>query len=418
MYQGEVPSHPLAVVVIPTYNEASSIQKLVSHLFEKTFPSISRWKMSVVIVDGNSPDGTADLVRTLKEKYAELHLIVEKKKEGIGAAYFKGFQYSTGTLGADLLIEFDGDFQHPPEAIPLLLEKIESGADLVLGSRQVKGGSFPAQWGVKRLFFSKVGGFVARFILFFPTLSFFKITDPTTGLKATRAGEVYQKLDFDNFISRGFGYKLEMLFYLMRSGAGVSEIPLNFQLRDEGESKIETDTPREILRTVFKLRLNDPATRRFVKFGIVGFLGYLVNALGVEIFAGSRLTQSIADRFSNGSGNLITGIFSQKSSWSAAFATEIAIINNFTWNNLWTFRRRIIRGWILAKKFLHFNLTSIGAILLQFFALGAATLFFGNTRLVRQLALVFAIGFLVVPYNWFMYNVVIWRRSVDLVSGE
>ncbi len=399
------------VVVIPTYNEAASIGRLVEHLFEKTFPSIRSWDMEVLIVDGNSPDGTADIIRNLLPRYDSLHLLVEKEKSGIGAAYFTGFNYADEMLGADVVIEFDGDFQHPPETIPLLLRKIEEGADLVLGSRAVRGGAYPRQWGLKRLFLSKVGGFVARFILFFPSRSFFKVSDPTTGLKATKVGEAYHNLNFDEFISKSFGYKLEMLFHLVKDGVSISEIPLVFQLRGEGESKIEANTPREILHTVLKLRLSDPATRRFIKFGIVGFMGYLVNALGVEILVRSNITGYLATNFVNRYVPYIHEILSQRSSWAAAFATELAIISNFLLNNVWTFRDRMIEGLSVLKKFLHFNLTSFGAVLLQFFAVGAATFIFGETVLVRQSALIGAIILLVVPYNWFMYNTVIWKNK-------
>ena len=399
-----------AVVVIPTYNEAATIGGLVDYLYEKTFPSVDGWDMSIVIVDGNSPDGTADVIRKLLPRFPSLHLIVEPEKSGIGAAYFRGFRYAVSALEAHVLIEFDGDFQHPPETIPLLLRKIDEGADLVLGSRAVKGGAYPRQWGLKRLFLSKVGGFVARFILFFPSRSFFKVSDPTTGLKATRVGEAYHNLNFDKFISKSFGYKLEMLFHLVKDGVSISEIPLVFQLRGEGESKIESNTPREILHTVLKLRLSDPATRRFIKFGIVGFMGYLVNALGVEILVRSDITGYLATNFVNSYVPYIHEILSQRSSWAAAFATELAILSNFLLNNVWTFKDRTIEGLSVLKKFLHFNLTSFGAVLLQFFAVGAATLIFGETVLVRQSALIGAIILLVVPYNWFVYNTVIWKN--------
>jgi putative flippase GtrA len=136
-----------------------------------------------------------------------------------------------------------------------------------------------------------------------------------------------------------------------------------------------------------------------------------VNAVGVELFARAKLTQIIASQFGDKEWSLFSRIFSQRSYWAAAFATELAIINNFSWNNVWTFRRRAIRGLKIVEKFLHFNLTSIGAIILQSFALGAATLMCGDTPFVRQIALILAIGLLVVPYNWTMYNLVIWNKN-------
>lgn len=244
-----------ATVIIPTYNESGTISRLLEHLFEKIFPALVPWNMSIVVVDGNSHDGTGLSVKKLQKRYSNLHLIIETEKEGIGAAYFKGFRYAVSTLNADVLIEFDGDFQHPPAAIPLLLKSIEAGADLVLASRNIRGGAFPEQWDRKRLFLSKTGGLLARLILFFPYSLFFRITDPTTGLRATRTGPAYHRLDFDRFISKDFGYKLEMLFFLTRHEIKISEIPLKFASRNTGQSKLTGNTAGEILTTILKLRM-------------------------------------------------------------------------------------------------------------------------------------------------------------------
>jgi len=176
---------PVAVVIIPTYNEAETIGRMIDYLFQKTFPKIKDWQMRLLIVDDTSPDGTYKIVQKLQKKYPHLYLYLNPKKMGIGYAYVVGFRYAMEKLGADVVIEFDGDFQHPPEMIPKMLKEIEKGADYVLGSRKIPGGSVPKEWGWKRKFFTFVGGFVARFILFFPSKAFFQITDPTTGLKAS-----------------------------------------------------------------------------------------------------------------------------------------------------------------------------------------------------------------------------------------
>jgi glycosyltransferase involved in cell wall biosynthesis len=245
------------VIVVPTYNERENIGVLIGQLFGKIIPTIIEWNVSVLIVDGNSPDGTADLVSDLQADHKRLHLINENIKEGIGAAYFKGFRYAENRLRANVLIEFDGDLQHSPEILPVLLEKIDGGADLVLGSRKISGGSWPEEFEFKRQVLSRLGGFITRSVLFFPGPLFKKITDPTTGLKATRVGRHYRILDFDSFISRGFGYKVEMLYRLLKSGAVVAEIPLSFNLRNEGKSKIEKNTVKEIFKTILKLRFNN-----------------------------------------------------------------------------------------------------------------------------------------------------------------
>ena len=377
-----------AVVVIPTYNEAETIGKMIDHLFTIIFPKSPNWNCKVLIVDAKSPDGTSEIVKEKQKKYPNLDLYVEEKKEGIGAAYVKGFRRAMKKLDADVVIEFDGDFQHPPETIPVMLNEIDNGYDYVLGSRKIKGGSNPKGWGFKRVFFSEVGGLAARFILFFPTKKFFSITDPTTGLKASRVKGFVDKMDMDNLYSRSFGYKLEFLYKMVSLGAKVKEIPLKFQLRKAGESKIASGTPKDILRTTILLRLNDPKTQSFIKFGIVGFIGYIVNALGLELFYRLGLTAGIA----------------------AALGAELSIISNFTWNNLWTFSSKKISGVAnIVKKFLAFNLTSAGAVIIQFIVVGLGTRFFGDQW--RQILLIIAIGFFIIPYNWLMYNKFIWKKK-------
>ena len=376
-----------AVVVIPTYNEAATIGDMVEYLFTKTFPTIKDWQMKLLVVDDTSPDGTYQVVQQKQNKYQDLSLSLSKEKAGLGGAYVRGFKYAMKELKADVVIEFDGDFQHPPETIPIMLAEIDNGADYVLGSRKIKGGSNPQGWGFKRVFLSEFGGFTARFILFFPFKNFWRITDPTTGFKASRVKGFVDRLDMDHLYSRSFAYKLEFLFKMMALGAKIKEIPLQFGLRESGASKIEPQTAKEILLTVIKLRLHDPFTNKFLKFGTVGFTGYVVNAVGLAVVFN------------------LTGI--EWLSWLVS--TELAIISNFTWNNLWTFKANKITGLgMLAKKFAQFNFTSIGALLIQTVS-GAGLVYL--THLNRQLLLPFVIVFLVLPYNWTMYNRVIWRKK-------
>jgi len=258
----------IAVVIIPTYNEVDIIKKIIDYLFNKTFKSIKNWNLKILIVDGNSIDGTSDVVKGLQKKHPDLYCLLEEKKEGIGAAYIKGFKYAINKLKAKVLIEFDGDFQHPPETIPLILEEIGNGYDYVIGSRKIKGGAFPKGWGLKRYLFSRVGCFVARFLLFFPFKPFFQITDPTTGLKATKVNKKYYNIDLDNLYTKDFGYKYELLYQMVVNGAKIKEIPLDFKIRTSGESKINIKITKEIFKTVFYLRAHDKKTIKFIKFGL------------------------------------------------------------------------------------------------------------------------------------------------------
>lgn len=386
--QPKTKSLPTAVIVIPTYNEADSISDMITHLFIKTFPTIKDYRMLLLIVDDTSPDGTYKIVQKLQKKYKNLHLLLNPDKVGIGGAYVKGFKYAMDKLKADVLIEFDGDFQHPPSAIPALLKKISSGADYVLGSRYIPGGSTPKGWGFNRVFLSRFGGLVARFMLFFPFKPFFAITDPTTGLKASRVKGFVDHMDMDHLYTRSFGYKIEFLYKMVQLKAKVAEIPLQFGLRNAGESKITGGTAKEIFLTTFLLRWNDPFTQKFLKFGTVGFIGYVVNASLLALIARAGYPEWVA--------------------WLGS--TEAAIISNFTFNNLWTFKEDKITGLSsLINKFVQFNLTSAGALLIQTIAGTVGVYFLGPQY--RQLLLPFIIVFLVLPYNWTMYNLVIWRKK-------
>jgi len=388
------------VVVIPTYNEAGSIAEMIETLCGEVFPAISGWDCRLLIVDDTSPDGTYKTVQKLQKKYQNLSLFLNAAKVGIGGAYVKGFRHAMKELKADVVIEFDADFQHPPTDIPKLLKKIDEGYDYVLGSRKIKGGSNPKGWGFKRVFFSEVGGFVGRMIMFFPFKPFFQVTDPTTGLKASRVKGFADRMDMDHLYSQKFGYKFEFLYQMVHLKAKIAEIPLKFGLRTKGESKIAPDTAKDIFLTAIKLRFYDPFTQKFLKFGTVGFIGFLVNAVSLELFRASAISATLA------------AFAGSPSAWAGALAAEAAIISNYLLNNFWTFADdKITNPLRLILKFLQFNLTSLGAVVIQFAVIGASTWIFGDTALVRQVSLVLAIGFLILPYNWMMYNLIIWRKK-------
>ena len=387
----------IAVIVIPTYNEADNIGKMIEYLNTKTFPNIvakkgdlnQNWDMKILVVDGNSPDGTGKVVEKEAKKYNNTFLFTETSKDGIGAAYLKGFKYAIEKLNADFVFEFDGDFQHPPETIPVMLKAMEEGYDYVIGSRKVKGGSNPKGWGFKRVFFSEVGGLVARLIMFFPFKNLFKVTDPTTGLKVTRVKGFVDKLDMDysHLYTKSFGYKFQLLFETLKLGAKFKEVPLKFEIRNAGESKIETSAAKEMFLVVLKIRWFDDFTQKFLKFGTVGFAGFIVNALFLNIFS----------------------IFLDKP-WPWTLSAEISIVSNFILNNAWTFKSQQISGQKrLIKKFFQFNLSSVGAIVIQTIFGTLAEILFGPDHKTLYLAII--IPFLVLPYNWTMYNLFIWKNK-------
>jgi dolichol-phosphate mannosyltransferase len=177
----------------------------------------------------------------------------------------------------------------------------------------------------------------------------------------------------------------------------VKEIPLVFGLRAAGESKIEPQTALEVFRVVTLLRWNDPTTQKFLKFGTIGLFGFVINKVGLDVFA--KLL-----------GNLI-GVVGVRNTLANALAAEVSIISNFILNNLWTFKNeKLIWGNLLLKKFTTFNLSSVvSGILIPSIIIGLGTQIFGDEY--RFLFLVLAVFFFTVPLNWFIYNLVIWKKT-------
>ena len=385
-----------AVIVIATYNEAGSVTEMMDVLFNKTIPSIKNWDCKVLIVDDTSPDKTYEIVQKLQKKYSELYLVINPVKLGMGNAIVKGFHYAIDKLQADVLVEFDCDFQHPPSDIPKLLAEVDNGFDFVIGSRKIAGGSVPEVWGLKRKFFTYVGGFTSRFIMFFPFKPFFAVTDPTTGLRASRVKNFVDKIDLDHLYSLKFGYKIELLFRMIQLKAKFKEIPLQFGLRETGESKIAKDTAKDILFVSIKCRWFDEFTQKFLKFGLVGGFGFVVNVVGAMLFKKMLITADSNISLLNGLTN--------------AMASELAIISNFTFNNIWTFAaEKIASPKVLITKFVTFNLSSlVTGILIPSVVISILTSIFGDYLFVYQIIAIFG---LTIPLNWFVYNKFIWKKK-------
>lgn len=388
------------VIVMPTFNEAKNIAPMVEKLFQEEFPKIKNADMHLLVVDASSPDGTSDVVKKYQKKHNKLHLL-SKEKGGLGADYIAGFKYAIKELSADAVMEMDADGQHPADHVARMVDAYVGGADYVIGARYIKGGSVPKEWALSRRMVSFFGNLFIRLVLLKPSLH-----DLTTGFRLTRVKGVLDKIDLDNIKEqKRFAYKVDLLYQSIKRAKKVEEVPLNFKPRILEQSKFNT---KEMIAT-FKLAiyLGIMDKKRFIKFGIVGFVGYLVNAIGLEILSKAAISATIASNFEDMSG--VLGFMGEPSAWAAALATELAIISNFTFNNLWTFKEVKIRGpLMLIRKFLEFNLSSMGAIVIQFVVIGMIVFFFGDTTLVRQLGLLVAMP-LVMAFNYTMYNLFIWK---------
>lgn len=371
------------VIIIPTYNEKENIEPLVTAL-AKERKLVKNHDLRVLFVDDTSPDKTYEEIKKWQKKYKWIHLLLNKKKQGLGGAYVKGIKYAVNKMKADGFVEMDSDLQHNPADLKRFIRALDEGYDYVIGSRYVPGGSIPKEWEFKRKFLSVVGNWVARALLLLP-----HIHDVTTGFKLTRVKGFWDGRDVSvkRLYSTSFAYKIQLLHEMVQAGAKVKEVPIEFLSRNKGESKIIKNELFETLRVIFWLQVRNPKIRQFVKFGIVGFIGYVVQALTLESLARIRVPEWLI--------------------WGGS--AEMAIISNFTWNNLWTFKERKIKGRNnLLKKFWHFNLTSGGAILIQMAAGSLLVSLFGAEY--RQLYLPLIIALLIVPYNYLIYTRFIWKK--------
>lgn len=226
--------HPDRVtVVVPTYNERSNLPHLAA--------AIRLGGYRLLIVDDASPDGTGDVAEALAANDAEMTVLHRPEKIGLGPAYADGFDVAL-SRGADVVVQMDADFSHSPEDIPRLIEAINSGADLVIGSRYVPGGSTP-DWPVGRRLLSRGGNAYARIMLGIP------IRDATAGFRAFRA-DALRRLPYREAEASGYGFQVEMAWRADALGLAVAEVPIVFRDRESGSSKMSGDIVVEAMRLV------------------------------------------------------------------------------------------------------------------------------------------------------------------------
>ena len=367
------------VIVMPAYNEVANMDPMIHKLFDNVFPQIKGVEMHLLVVDDFSPDGTGAVVKKYQSKFKNLHLI-QKQREGLGWAYVKGFRYAMNKLGADAVMEMDADFQHPPRFIIPMVNAYINGADYVIGSRYVKGGSVPKEWAASRKAVSYFGNLFIQVCLLN-----FKIHDFTTGFRLMRVRNVLDKIDLEHLMHlERFAYKTDLLYQCLKSSKKTIEVPLEFAARTKENSKFNWKEMISNFQVAIILGIKDK--QRFIKFGVVGFVGYLINAITLKILTGLN------------SPNLVA--------WS--LPVELSIISNFILNNTWTFKSEEIKGFAaIVKKFLTFNGTSLGALLIQTIAGIVSDKLLGTDA--RQITLPFIIVVLVLPFNYLMYNLVIWK---------
>lgn len=229
------------LIVIPTYNEKENINKILHAIFDLNDG------FHVLVIDDSSPDGTAEIVRQLQKKFSNQLFIEERKgKQGLGTAYIHGFKWAIARQ-YDFIFEMDADFSHNPQDLPRLYRACKTeGADLAIGSRYVKGGGV-INWPANRIALSKGGSFYTRMITWMP------IKDPTAGFMCYKR-EVLETINLDEIAFVGYAFQIEMKFAAWKLGFKLKEVPIIFQDRAYGISKMNKGIVKEGILGVLELR--------------------------------------------------------------------------------------------------------------------------------------------------------------------
>jgi dolichol-phosphate mannosyltransferase len=319
-------------LIIPTYNEGENIQTIVQILTELLDSKIPG-EYELIVVDDNSPDSTWKLAQELTSEYPQLRVMRREQEKGLSTAVIRGWQVARGRV----LGVIDADLQHPPEVLLQLWEEMEEGADLAVASRHVEGGGV-SEWSIVRRFLSRGAQMLGLLIL--PEV-IGRLSDPMSGYFMVR-----RKAMIGKSLSP-VGYKI----LIEVTGRGkirwIGEVGYVFRERQAGASKVTWKQYIEYIQHLLRLRFALWPIKRFLSFGVVGFSGVFVD-LGIfyvlRTVLGLGLTRS------------------------AIFSSEVAIINNFLWNDLWTFgdisRRQT--GWRKRiKRLLKFNVICLSGLVLN-----------------------------------------------------
>jgi len=371
-----------SLIILPTYNEAENIVRLIDEL-ALVSKKISGNPLDILVVDDKSPDGTARLVRQQEKKYhGRVHLI-SGRREGLGRAYVRGFEFALTDGRFNSVVMMDADFSHDPWQVPLLLNALEQGSDYAIGSRYINGGKVES-WPRARKLQSFIANTFARVMLDMKH----DVRDLTGGFKAIRVSAL-EKVGLDSLKASGYVFQVNLLHEFSKHGFRITEVPIKFKDRTLGQSKMRLGDVLEFVYLTYRLNPNSRA-RRLIRFCLVGVSGTLVNLvvliIGVQIGL-SPLTAFIA-------------------------ALEGSIISNFSLNHIYTFRaaltsprtrkRDSVRG--LMAKLVKYNLVALGGAaisLVVFYGLYHLGLYYVPADL---LAIIAATG-----WNYFMSVRLVWK---------
>ncbi|MCL4366960.1 glycosyltransferase [Patescibacteria group bacterium] len=331
------------VVVLPTYNEKRNLEKFIGEVFKQE-NELPGFKIEVLIVDSSSPDGTGELAQKLAAKNPKIHFL--NVGRGLGVALVQGHQYSLSHLKPDILAQLDADGQVEADVLVRLVKAVDEGFDLALGSRFVEGGK--NKLSPSRQLFSAGSSWICRIIM-----GPINIKEFTNSARAFTPA-LFKKINLNRlpWHEQSFIIQPAFLNEAILTGAKYKEVPLVFKNRAEGYSKNKVvQYMYDVITYAIDARLHKwginfdfyhytRRARTFLKFGTVGLTGTLVDF---------------------GFYNIFINFFSIAPATAKGFSTEIAIINNFTLNNVWTFkyRKTTTKLW---QKFIIFNIVSLGGL--------------------------------------------------------
>jgi dolichol-phosphate mannosyltransferase len=290
-------------VVIPTFRESKSISEIVRRLTQLLDTALPG-KYEIIVVDDNSPDGTWELAQQLIADYPSLRVMRREGERGLSTAVVRGWQAARG----DILAVIDADLQHPPEVMLELCKVMERGADMAVATRNIEGGGV-SDWSLFRRFISRGAQVIGLLIL--PGVVG-RVTDPMSGFFMVRRSAI-EGVDL-----HPLGYKILIEVLARGQCRWIGEVPYVFRERDQGESKVTRTVYLDYLRHLLRLRFAALPMSRFVRFAAVGMSGVVVDMgllflLSDPSMLGWGLTRS------------------------KLIASEFAIVNNFIWNDSWTF---------------------------------------------------------------------------------
>lgn len=231
------------LILVPTYNEKENIEAITREILNHN-PSVE-----ILVIDDNSPDKTWQIVENLGRKNPQIHLLRRDRKEGLGRAYLAGFDWGL-ERGFECLVEMDADFSHRPQDLATILKAMDPSVDFAVGSRYVEGGS-TVNWGLMRKLISRGGSLYSRLILRFP------LRDWTGGFNAWRA-QTLHRIGLPKVTSNGYSFQIELKFRALRAGCRGLEVPIVFEDRRVGKSKMSMKIVLEAFYRVWQIRSSAP----------------------------------------------------------------------------------------------------------------------------------------------------------------